>query len=107
MSGSTGFVGWEAFRPELDKALARWARDKGRPPFDGVSMFKIPVLQARYNLPDKQSEYQILDCLTFKRFLGLAGHRGVPEAPAIWPFRETSIAVRSIAPRRPRRSLKP
>ena len=35
------FAGWEGFRPELDKALARKARDKGgSPPFDAVLMFK-------------------------------------------------------------------
>ena len=44
------FVGWEAFRPVLDTALARKPRDKGgRPPFDAVLMFKVLVLQALYN----------------------------------------------------------
>jgi hypothetical protein len=107
LSWSPGFVGWEAFRPELDKALARKARDKGRPPFDAVLMFKILVLQARYDLPDEQSEYQILDRLSFMKFLRLERHFGVPDTPAIWLFRDTPISARRIARRGPRRSLKP
>ena len=91
------FVGWEAFRPELDKALARKARDKGgRPPFDAVLMFKILVLQALYNLSDEQTEYQILDRLSFMKFLGLELHDDVPDARTIWLFRETLIAAAAV-----------
>src|SRR5271165_7100767 len=84
------FVGWEAFRPVLDTALARKPRDKGgRPPFDAVLMFKVLVLQALYNLSDEQTEYQILDRVSFMRFLGLELHERVPDARTIWLFRET------------------
>ncbi|MGH6848000.1 MAG: transposase [Methylocella sp.] len=106
MSGSTGFVGSEAFRSELYKALARKARDKGRPPFDAGLMFKVLVLQARYDLPDEQSEYQILVRLGFMKFLGIEGHCGVPDALTIWLFRETSLSARRSAPRKPRHSWK-
>jgi len=91
------FVGWEAFRPELDNALARKARDKGgRPPFDAILMFKILVLQALYNLSDEQTEYQILDRLSFMKFLGLELHDEVPDARTIWLFRETLIAAEAV-----------
>src|ERR1019366_8734111 len=59
-------VRWEAFRPVLDAALKRSTRNKGgRPPYDVVLMFRILVLQALYNLSDEQTEYQILDRLSF------------------------------------------
>lgn len=84
------FVAWESFRPVLDKALKRSMGDKGgRPPFDPVSMFKILVLQALYNLSDEQTEYQILDRQSFMMFLGLQMHDDVPDARTIWLFRET------------------
>ena len=90
-------VGWEAFRPVLDTALARKPRDKGgRPPFDAVLMFKVLVLQALYNLSDEQAEYQILDRLSFMRFLGLQLHDNVPDARTIWLFREMLIAAKAI-----------
>ena len=88
------FVGWEAFRPALDAALNRSARENGgRPPFDAVLMFKVLVLQALYNLSDEQTEYQILDRLSFMKFLGLELHDDVPDARTIWLFRETLIAA--------------
>ena len=84
------FVAWESFRPVLDKALKRSTGDKGgRPPFDAVSMFKVLVLQALYNLSDEQTEYQILDRQSFMMFLGLQMHDDVPDARTIWLFRET------------------
>ncbi len=62
-------MAWEAFRPVLDAALKRSLREKGgRPPHDAVLMFRILVLQALYNLSDEQTEYQILDRLSFMKF---------------------------------------
>ena len=91
------FVEWEAFRPVLETALARKPRDKGgRPPFDAVLMFKVLVLQALYNLSDEQTEYQILDRLSFMRFLGLQLHDNVPDARTIWLFREMLIAAKAV-----------
>src|SRR5271168_261747 len=90
-------VGWEKFRPILETALARKPRDKGgRPPFDAVLMFKVLVLQALYNLSDEQTEYQILDRLSFMRFLGLELKDDVPDARTIWLFRELLIKAQAV-----------
>lgn len=91
------FVGFESFRPELDAALNRKNGDNGgRPAYDVVLMFKILVLQALYNLSDEQTEYQILDRLSFMRFLGLELHDDVPDARTIWLFREQLIAAEAV-----------
>lgn len=90
-------VEWEAFRPILDKALKRSAREKGgRPAFDAVLMFKILTLQALYNLSDEQTEYQILDRLSFMKFLGFGLEDVVPDARTIWLFREDLIAAQAV-----------
>ncbi|WP_317216105.1 transposase, partial [Gluconobacter sp. GP1] len=53
-------VDFEAFRPDLDKALAYADGSKGgRPPFDPVLMFKILVIQTLNNLSDERTEYLI------------------------------------------------
>jgi len=84
------FVNWEAFRGLVEKALKRSAREAGgRPPYDAVLMFKILVLQALYNLSDEQTEYQILDRLSFMKFLGLDVSDKVPDSRTVWLFRET------------------
>ena len=37
--------------------------ERGRPPFDPVSMFKALILQAKHNLSDARSEFMIRDRL--------------------------------------------
>jgi IS5 family transposase len=54
------------------------------------------VLQALYNLSDEQTEYQILDRLSFMKFLGFDLHSAVPDARTIWLFRELLIAAQAV-----------
>ncbi|GLH28137.1 hypothetical protein WSS15_07870 [Acetobacter pasteurianus] len=80
---------FEVFRPELNKALAYSDGSKGgRPPFDPVLMFKILIIQTLNNLYDEWTEYLINDRLSFMRFLGLGLSERVPDAKAVWLFRE-------------------
>lgn len=51
-------------------------------------MFKILILQRYYGLGDTQIEYQILDRLSFKKFLGLESGDKVPDEKTVWAFRE-------------------
>lgn len=91
-------VPWEAFRYRLNKALGRGEKvgAGGRPPFDCVLMFKVLVLQSLYNLSDDQTEYQIRDRLSFRRFLGLSMDGRVPDAKTIWLFRELLVKAGAV-----------
>lgn len=85
-------INWEQFRKILNEAFDK--REKGvggRPPFDYVMMFKIMVLQRYYNLSDEQIQFQILDRLSFMRFLGLTLSDSVPDEKTVWLFRENLI----------------
>ena len=82
-------VDFEAFRPDLDKALAYADGSKGgRPPFDPVLMFKILVIQTLNNLSDERTEYLINGCLSCMCFLGLGLSERMPDARTLWLFRE-------------------
>jgi len=82
-------VDWELFRPVLNQVRNKKRKSKvGRKPFDVVLMFKILILQSLYNLSDDTTEVQILDRLSFMRFLGLSIGGRVPDAKTIWLFRE-------------------
>ncbi len=84
------YIDWELFGPILKKAFCKEAKGAGgRPPYDYVMMFKILVLQRLYNLSDAQMQFQILDRLSFMRFLGLQINDTVPDEKTIWHFRET------------------
>jgi len=90
-------VDFEIFRSELEGALAYSDGAKGgRPPFDGVMMFKILIIQAQNNLGDDRAEFLINDRLSFMRFLGLGLTDRVPDAKTIWAFRERLIRAGAI-----------
>ena len=86
-------VDWEYFRPTLEKGMINQDKmvNAGPKPYDPLLMFKILILQRYYNLGDEQIEYQILDRLTFCRFLGLSLNDSVPDEKTVWDFRDRLI----------------
>jgi len=85
-------VEWEFFRNTVETILsANKMVCAGPKPYDPLLMFKILILQRYYNLADGQMEYQIMDRLTFCRFLGLTLNDRVPDEKTIWEFRNRLI----------------
>lgn len=68
----------------------------GRPSYDVVLMFKILIVQRLYNLSDDQTEYAILDRLSFMRFLNLGIDSRVPDSKTIWAFRDQLTQANAI-----------
>lgn len=83
-------VDFEMFRFLLEEKLLNTVKknNAGARPFDVVLMFKILILQRYYGLGDKQVEYQILDRMSFKNFLGLGTADKIPDEKTVWAFRE-------------------
>lgn len=83
-------IEFKIFRSNLEEGILN--KDKrnnaGAKPFDVVMMFKILILQRYYGLGDTQIEYQILDRLIFKKFLGMESGDKVPDEKTVWAFRE-------------------
>lgn len=84
-------VVWEYFRDTIEKIHNKKRVHAGPKPYDPLLMFKILILQRYYNLSDNQIEYQILDRLTFCRFLGLSLNDKVPDEKTVWDFRNKLI----------------
>jgi len=85
-------VNWEYFRTTIEELVNKEKMvNAGPKPYDPLLMFKILILQRYYNLGDHQIEYQILDRLTFCRFLGLSLNDRVPDEKTVWSFRERLI----------------
>lgn len=84
-------IPWELFRLRLRAVWREPGRQRksnaGRKPWDEIVMFKTIILCALYNLSDEQVEYQILDRLSFTRFLGLELKDRVPDARTVWLYR--------------------
>jgi IS5 family transposase len=82
-------VPWNSFRSALETLRSGEKKSNaGAKPYDVVLMFKVLILQSLYNLSDESTEYQVLDRLSFMRFLGLRLGSKVPDAKTIWLFRE-------------------
>lgn len=82
-------IDWELFRPLLELVDDKQRKSKaGRKPMDRVLMFKMLVLQNKYNLSDEQLEFQVTDRLSFARFLGLMLDGDVPDSRTVWAFRD-------------------
>ena len=71
----------EHFEADKDRSL------RGRPSYDYLMMFKRLIQQRYYNLSDDNTEYAILDRLSFMRFLGLTISDIVPDAKRMWNFK--------------------
>lgn len=86
-------VDFDMFRELLEAKLLNQNKknNAGAKPYDIVMMFKILILQRYYGLGDTQIEYQILDRLSFKKFLGLESGDKVPDEKTVWLFRENVI----------------
>jgi len=83
-------IDFELFRELLEQKLLNTNKksNAGAKPYDVVMMFKILILQRYYGLGDSQVEYQILDRISFKTFLGLETGDKVPDEKTVWSFRE-------------------
>ena len=92
-------VDWEQFRTTLETIRSKTPKNKGgRRPYDAVMMFKILILQSLYGLSDAQMQYQILDRLSFMKFLGLSLGDRVPDEKTIWDYREAWTNAQVIEP---------
>lgn len=85
-------IDWNVFSPTLEKLLNTEKRSNaGAKSYSPLLMFKILILQRYYNLSDEQIEYQILDRLSFCRFLGITLNDRVPDEKTVWDFRERMV----------------
>jgi IS5 family transposase len=90
------YVDWDVFAATIVGVFNADHSRGGRPPFDRLMMWKLLILQRIYNISDDQAEYQIVDRLSFRRFLGLSMSDTVPDAKTIWLFRETLVNAKVI-----------
>ncbi len=85
-------VDFAALAAEIDEAAPRPGRERGgRPPFPTEMMVRVLVIQQLYNLSDEQMEFQLLDRLSFQRFVGLRQSSQAPDRTTIWTFKERLI----------------
>jgi len=63
----------------------------GRPGYLPLAMFKALLLQSRYGLSDAELEAELLDRLSFNRFVGLSLEDDVPDHTTLCRFRNRLV----------------
>src|SRR5471030_3207041 len=85
-------VDFAALAAAVDDAAPRPSRERGgRPPFPTELMVRVLLIQQLFNLSDEQMEFQLLDRLSFQRFVGLRTSSQIPDRTTIWTFKERLI----------------
>lgn len=78
-------VSWKEIGEQLDGAL--YDRHMGRPGFPVYVLVKALFLEMWYGLSDPELEEQILDRVSFQRFLGVTNRCDIPDETTICRFR--------------------
>lgn len=85
-------VDFAALAAAADCAVPRPSRERGgRPPFPTELMVRVLLIQQLFNLSDEQMEFQLVDRLSFQRFVGLRGSSQILDRTTIWTFKERLI----------------
>lgn len=79
-------IDWEKFRPIIARMYYDNKETGGRPHTDELVIARSLVLQSCYNLSDEELEFQTLDRLSFRNFIGFTSR--VPDFTTIWEARE-------------------
>lgn len=92
-------IDWQIFQPVLDRVFPAVTPKGpgGRPAYPRLFLCKILVLQRLYQLSDEATQFQILDRLSFQRFLGLNLADPVPDQNTVREFREALQKARAFA----------
>jgi IS5 family transposase len=81
-------VDFAALAAEIDLSAPRPRRERGgRPPFPTQLMVRVLLIQQLFNLSDEQMEFQLLDRLSFRRFVGLRASSQTLDRTTIWTFK--------------------
>jgi IS5 family transposase len=92
-------IDWEVFRKPLEEIRNKNRKSNaGAKPYDVLLMFKILIIQSLYNLSDDRIEFQVLDRISFMRFLDIGLGDRVPDAKTIWFFREQITEAGLVKP---------
>jgi IS5 family transposase len=81
-------IGALATRVERTVAREEPGSKGGRPPFPTETMIRILLIKRLYGLSDEQTEYQILDRMSYQRFCGLSNASNIPDRTTIWNFEQ-------------------
>ncbi|WP_188092798.1 IS5 family transposase [Acidithiobacillus caldus] len=89
-------VDFSALAQSVERISPRPEQPKGgRPPYPTEVMVRVLVVKRLHGLSDEQTEFQLMDRRSFRRFCGLEHSRNIPDRTTIWNF-ENRIGVDGV-----------
>ena len=85
-------IDWQPLVREISVIDKTDARTGGRPRKNPLWMIKATFLQSLFSLSDPQLEDQLIDRLSFQRFVGIRLDQEIPDFTTFWRFKEALIA---------------
>ena len=96
LQGIAAIVDFAALAREVERFAPRAEQPKGgRPPYPTEVMVRVLVVKHLHGLSDEQTEFQLLDRRSFRRFCGLEHSRNIPDRTTIWNF-ENRLGVEGV-----------
>jgi len=92
LDGVAAMIDWKRIEKLLKRGLGRTNEiTSGPKAYPAVQMFKILLLQQWYALSDQETEWAMLDRISFIRFAGLSLEESVPDHTTICRFRNALV----------------
>ena len=92
LDGITAVISWKRVEKLLHRGLARGNKvTAGAKAYPALQMFKILLLQQWYGMSDQETEYAMLDRISFVRFVELSLEEDVPDHTTICRFRNSLV----------------
>jgi len=92
LDGVAAMINWKRIEKLLKNGLGRTNEvTSGPKAYPALQMFKILLLQQWYGLSDQETEWAMLDRISFIRFVGLSLEESVPDHTTICRFRNALV----------------
>lgn len=91
LSQIDGLVDWKRLENKLSVIDKTRTKKGGRPPLPLKWKIKMLFIQYLYNLSDPELEDQLIDRLSFQKFVGLSFNNEIPDFTTLWRFKEKLI----------------
>ena len=99
LDGVSAMLDWSRIEKLLRRGLGRSTKiTAGAKAYPAIQMFKILLLQQWYGLSDQKTEEDLLDRISFVRFVGLSLEESVPDHTTICRFRNLLVERQLLQP---------
>lgn len=85
-------VNWQRIEKKVSIIDKSGTKSGGRPRTPIIWMLKMLFIQSLYNLSDPELEDQMIDRLSFQKFVGINFANEIPDFTTLWRFKEALIS---------------